>query len=603
MCGFVAGKFPHTPDQVIQSIHEIIHRGPDWVNKIELDNDIFMAHARLSITGVANGMQPFETDGVYAVVNGEFYDYEKVIAEYLKDYPLKTKSDSEILLGLYHKFGYQAMQYLHGEFAFVLYDSKKDIWFCGRDRFGIKPLQYHFKKGQFIFASEAKALESFIELTPSKDNLYFSQHFQYLPQNGTFFSNVHMVKPACYVVIENGKINEYQYWKQYTTQYKMQYDHLKEDVRSALTKAVQRRIPKEVPFACHLSGGLDSSIISAIAIQSVPDLTCFNVKFTDDEFYDESEAAQEVADHIGAKLISVPVSFEDMFMALPEAIRHAEGVAINGHIGAKYLLNKAISEHGFKVTLSGEGADEIFMGYTHLQHDYNATGNKFNKSYLGGIQLPSGRTRNLTRIEDYLGYIPTWVKAKSSMAVKFSKLWHKEFKGKNPLIRFNEEYIKFPGSNLRNSSISWSKYALSGYILKVLDDAQAMAHSIEGRLPFLDTDVVELAGYIPDEMHYRGNVEKGILRDAFSDLLPASIIQRPKQSFMSPPMHRALQNKRCRNIIEHYLLNNDSFNRLNMFDVDKVAEFLKTAETNKDVSLEPIIMTMLSLSILSEKYL
>ena len=244
------------------------------------------------------------------------------------------------------------------------------------------------------------------------------------------------------------------------------------------------------------------------------------------------------------------------------------------------------------------------MGYSHLKQDYLTENSlkSMEKQYLSGFQLPDGNTLDLSDIEKSLGFVPTWIQAKSSMAYKFKKLWHKDFNyGLNPYACIAKDLNGYQ-SKLKASSGSWMQYCLGGYILKVLDDAQAMAHHIEGRLPFLDTELVEFMYSVPDEVYFHNDIEKGLLREGFKNKLPNSIINKTKQSFMSPPINRFLDNKEFNLLLEQYIFANNKLINQNIFDINEVYKLLKNQE-NKQNNLEPILMTILCSGIIIEKFL
>lgn len=605
MCGFIAGysKNIWNSSEVYRGLQRISHRGPDQKD-VHINHSFMMAHTRLSIVGVENGKQPIENFGIHIVVNGEFYDYEKVKQDLLnKGFQFKTNSDSEILIYLYLLYGFECLKFLHGEFSFVLYDSRKNLWFCARDRFGVRPLVWHQSNDLLMFASEAKALCPFIDLNLDKNSLWFSQHFQYLPQDKTLFENINMLKPAHFLFIQNGITREINYWVPPRENNQDSLADATDKIEYLLSQAVEKRIPKEVKACTHISGGIDSSSISYLASQhNITD--CFTISFTDDGFYNEVNEAKLTTDKIGSNLHVVEVNLEQIIESIPKAIYHAEGLSINGHLGGKYLLNKAIHEAGFKVALSGEGSDEIFMGYSHLKQDYLSSNalSKMEQSYLSGVQLPSGENLDLQDIEEHFGFLPTWLKAKSSMAHKFSQLWSYSFSQR---ISPNHDFIRqsqTPNySKLKKSSFLWARYCLAGYILKVLDDAQSMAFSVEGRLPFLDTELAQYVWSLPDEYYFNGNIEKSILRNIMKDKLPVSITQKTKQSFMSPPITRALQNPKLKDMI-YSMVFNDAFNSQKIFDKEKIETQLKKWEENPTPESEPILMTILSISTLCKGF-
>lgn len=612
MCGIISGN-NHLIDEneIKKSLTKLFHRGPDDKH-YEMFDTAFLGHTRLSIVDINGGHQPLfnETKTICAVVNGEFYSHKEIRKQLIsKGHIFKTESDSEILVHLYEEYGVDCLKHLHGEFAFVLYDKNKEQWFCARDRMGIRPLQFYFKDNMFLIASEAKALLEFknIQTEFDKEAFWFSQHLQYLPLNRTLFKNIEMIKPAHFLILKKGDIpKQFEYWSLKDVQEQpITFNEAKEKAKYLIEQAVAKRIPDEVKWATHLSGGIDSSIVTALAtLQGGKDTTAFTIQFTDDNFYDESSFAKETAHFLGINLMTIPVSFADLIKQIPNAVYHAEGLSINGHLGAKYLLNQEIHKAGFKVALSGEGSDEIFMGYSHLKQDYltaNALKN-LEKQYLTGFQLPDGNTLDLSYIEKSLGFVPTWIQAKSSMAYKFKKLWHKDFNFQtNPYQLINED-LQGHQTKLKASSTSWSQYCLSGYILKILDDAQSMAHNIEGRLPFLDTELMEFMYSVPDNIYFHNDIEKGLLREGFKNDLPQSIINKTKQSFMSPPINRFLKNKDFLKMIDEYIVSNDKFKNLNLFDVAQIKKMLASSEMDNN-NMEPIIMTLLCAGIFVEKFL
>lgn len=610
MCGFIGGNnYLINENEIKISLEKIYHRGPDGYS-YDIDNNIFIGHTRLSIVGLNNGKQPIwnKDKSIVISVNGEFYNYEEIKTSLInKGYVFTTNTDSEILLYLYELYGVDCLNYLHGEFAFILYDKRKKLWFCARDRLGIKPIQFYYKNKMFIVGSEAKSIISFknVETELNKDALWFSQHLQYLPLDKTLFKNIEMIKPAHYIIVkENEPPKQFEYWSlKDIKEEKYSFNEVVEKSKELIIKSVEKRIPKEVEFATHLSGGIDSSIITALSKNYNDKLNAFTVKFSDNHFYDESSFAIETANKLNVNLNIIDVNFKDMLSVLPSAIYHAEGLAINGHISAKYILNKAIKDKGFKVTLSGEGSDEIFMGYSHLKNDYltNKMLSDMEKQYLNGVQLPDGNQLNTDIIKNTLGYVPTWINAKASMAYKLKDLWSNQFI--NDINPYENIMIDLNNSNskLKNSSISWMKYCLSGYILKSLDDAQAMAHGVEGRIPFLDTELIEFMYSVHDELYFHNNVEKAILRTGFKNELPESVINKTKQSFMSPPMNTYINDKLFVEMLNDYVLNNRKFKEIEVYDVKKIEKLIK--DKNITNNYEPIIMTILSLAILNEDLL
>ena len=618
MCGIVCGQSsnPSHAAKLPQALAAIAHRGPDGQAFAQL-GDAFFAHARLAIVGGAEGRQPLfsEKGDICACVNGEFYGH-KAIAQGLRQrgHVLNSDSDSEILIHLYQEQGPDCLALLHGEFAFALYDARLRRWFCARDRAGAKPLCFWREGSSIIFASEAKALFAMgIQASLDRKALWHAQHLQYLPLGSTLFEGVHALPPASMLLASSGAVEVRAYWALGPggDAPAMSFEEASDHAGALLGQAVSDRIPDAgIPWACHLSGGLDSSSVAALCAQEAqggPPVECFTVSFPDDPFYDEAPFALATANKLGARLTVVEARYLDMFDAISEATRHAEGLSINGHIGAKRLLNRELSRQGFKVALTGEGADEIFMGYSHLKQDMlSAQGlTAMERGYLAGVQLPSGETMDLEPLRARLGFVPTWVAAKSSMAKKFEPLWHASFHfDENPCIQMLDEcgIHEPPRSALKASSELWMRYCLGGYILKTLDDAQSMAFGIEGRLPFLDSRLMEFAWSLPDEMFFHGGIEKGLLRRCMRPLLPPEVVARTKQSFMSPPMHRSLSDPKIMALARERILGSQRLADLSVFDPKAIEAFLSRAASADAPAFEPILMTLLTLSSLCEEF-
>ena len=613
MCAIVCGQTNNlNKEEVFNSLKIVNYRGPDDTDAIFINN-IFLGHNRLSIVDVKNGKQPLsnEFNTIFACVNGEFYNYLEIKQSLKKKgHIFKTNSDSEILIHLYEEYGTECLKYLNGEFSFVLYDKLKNKWFLARDRFGIRPLQYYLDNKSFFVASEAKSLLQFNDVYTQfdKESFWFSQHLQYLPLDKTLFKNISMVKPAHFILIDGDSLSKKEicYWDlkniPITT---VSFQDAVEKSSYLLEQSVINRIPKEVSWTTHLSGGIDSSIVTSIASKNFKQDKAFTIAFTDDDFYNEHQFAQQTADYCHVDLVTIPTSFNEIINYIPIAVYHSEGLSINGHLGAKYLLNKIIKEHGYKVAITGEGSDEIFMGYSHLKQDYLSSQalKSIEKQYLTGFQLPDENTLDLSSIYNSINFVPTWLQAKSSMGYKFKQLWHKNFNFNiNPYDLIIQD-LKGYSSNLKSSSSSWMKYCLNGYILKTLDDAQSMAHSIEGRLPFLDTELVEFMYSIPDELYFHENIEKSILRTLSKNKLPQTILNKTKQSFMSPPINRYLNDQNFKNLIYQYVFENNKLHDLNLFDKTKLLNLFNNKNTATANNLEPIVMTILTLGIFIDKFL
>lgn len=664
MCGFTTyhGVKQNAIKTLQETYQNLKHRGNDEYDifRKQFKNTDFhfldLIHTRLILNGEKNnGTQPFifnknesqlleknslsdttKNNSLYCVVNGEFYNYKEIAKS--ENIILKTNSDSELLLHLYKKYGVNCVKFLEGEFAFSLYDEEKKLWFCARDRFGCKPLHYTFNENYFITSSEAKGifplLKEIKQISSNSSNssnssyqpeidlesLMFSQQFQYLPIGKTLFKNIQIIPPSHYLIFkENTKqIELTEYWNLLKPSIEI---YNEEEMEFLLKDAINKRI-KDIDFnktkACvHLSGGLDSSTVAYYARDRIKD--AYTISFNQGGIYDELNLAQITAKKLGLNLNVVNVSEEDILNNFEKSIYFSEGLTINGHFSSKYLLSKKIHEDGFKIALTGEGSDEIFMGYSHLKQDYLGLTalTEFEKNYLNGYQLDLSvkNNKNYLNFQDFENLLKiSWVKAKLNISSKLSQYWTKDFeneiKEKNTfqdLINTNAYYLKqvknlkykhYQDSVLKQSSLLWQKYCLGGYILKTLDDGLGMANAVESRLSFLDSKLVEYVFNLKDDVYFKNNVEKILLRNLMKEKLPNEIIDKTKQSFMSPPVSLALKNPSLLKKIKDILLN-DIFikNTKDMFN-HKIVE----KNLNNGNMTEPELMMLMSVSSLYKQF-
>ena len=568
MCGVVAAlSLDGTPRPVDlrPALAAMKHRGPDgsgvWVDKTGAAT---LGHVRLAIVDPARGAQPLtsEDGAVAASVNGEFYGFEDQRADLrLHGHVFATGSDSEVLVHLYEEERGDAqatLGALRGEFAFALWDGRRRRLVAARDRFGIKPLVWTQHDGQLLVASEAKALFA-LGVTARWDARSFAHMVthQYLPTDRTLFAGVRTVPPGHALIAEDGRVRLVRYWD---LDYPMagdvepsEPDALQRRLFQALDDAVRVRLRADVPLGFYLSGGLDSASIVALAARHATRPRCFAVSFGHAP-YDELDHARVVAEHVGADLEPVHVDQSALVDALPEAVRCAEGVGINGQFAAKFLLARAVHRAGIKVVLTGEGADEALLGYPHLVEDVLRDGttddalrwrdelHRDTQAYRG-VMMPDADVK-LPGVRDALGTVPTWFEAKALLGRRVCMLltddarhqlagrdaWGDllagvdvagQLEGRSPVVR---------------SAYLWSRLAMTGYIVRTLGDGTEMASSIEGRPAFLDHRLFSCVRRLPVGVLVREGVEKWLLRKAMAPHLPASITARRKHPFLAPPI-------------------------------------------------------------------
>ncbi|MDI9336862.1 MAG: asparagine synthase (glutamine-hydrolyzing) [Alphaproteobacteria bacterium] len=577
MCGIISYLSKNSTlseEQFFEACNTLNHRGPDntttWVNE---NKTVYLGHNRLSIIDFETGIQPIfnEDKSLAIIVNGEFYNHDAIRENLLKEgFKFKTKSDSEILIPLYKKYGIDCLHHLNGEFAFILYDKNENLIFVGRDRFGIKPLHYAVYQGNIFFASEAKAL--FKMGVPGKLN--FSNCFaaySFLPLNNhSVFEHIQLVKPGHFLKIslETLDIKECEYWNLKFPQMnslptKIDEQAYVEEFARLFENSVKLRLRSDQPVGCYLSGGLDSSsVIGVMKKFSNTPVEAFTIAF-EDPLYNEGGIALETSNFVGAKQHILHMNNQILADNFEDSIYHVEQPVINTHGVAKFLLSKTARDAGIRVILTGEGADELLAGYIAFKIDELNVGTDQNKNDIlqdflkrnpasAGLFFSNNQVESssdLEYIKSKLGFVPQILKVSEGTQITYSGLIKKEYdarlKASNP-IRTAFDHIYTPtldGIELLNKSLYFlSKSMLPGYILTALGDRMEMAHSIEGRPPFFDQHLVEFILQLPVSLKIKNWREKYILREAMKDVITDTLYKREKHPFLAPPVSRSNKN-------------------------------------------------------------
>jgi asparagine synthase (glutamine-hydrolysing) len=638
MCGIVAifsRRKPISKSALERATASLHHRGPDgqrhWVAQ---DGRTGLGHARLSIIDLETGHQPIasEDERTRIIVNGEFYGYEaQQRALTAAGHRLRTRSDSEIALHLYEDLGPQCVHHLRGEFALVLFDERNRMLFAARDRFGIKPLFYSWHDDTLYLASEVKAL--FAAGVPARwdaESLYYA-----LESGGhqmrTLFEGVFQVPPGHYLVATDRHLEVARYWdfdypkQNDSRQHRSDADYAAE-FRSALEEAVRLRLRADVPVGCYLSGGLDSCSVLGLAARHHPEpIRAFTLTFDRNE-YDEGAIAEEMARRAGAEFYPIPIRQADLADHFADAIAQSETLCFNAHGVAKYLLSRAVRNAGYKVVMTGEGSDEILGGYAHFRRDmllYNREGqndsdvealleelNRLN-TVSRGLLLPDGKAGSLDTVRRLLGFVPSWIETFSARAERMRPLLSEAFLGRfggresfRALMSDVDVHGQLAGREPLNQSLYlWAKTALPNYILTMLGDRMEMAHSIEGRVPFLDHHVVEVIRSQPVAQKIRGMTEKFVLREAARDVLTGTVYHRQKHPFLSPPA--TLNPDQGLSALVQDTLRGKGFGAMPFFDQKQVIRLLddlpRTDEGSR-VATDQLLMMLTSAAVLNDRY-
>ena len=570
MCG-IAGYFGslegRIPPRILleRMLGELRHRGPD-AEGIHCDDEAGLAHTRLSIIDLAAGAQPMANDDqtIWISFNGEIFNYIELRDELVAaGQVFRTSSDTEVIIRLYEKMGAACVERLNGDFSFAIWDASRRQLMLARDRMGVRPLFYAFRGKAIYFASEVKALLKApgveAEIDPLALDQIFTFWFPLAPR--TIFKDVLELPPAHVLIARPDHFELRPYW---TLQFpdaadagddSRNEDDIAGEVRELLTDATRIRLRSDVPVGSYLSGGLDSSLVTAIASRLAPGrLRTFSVRFDTPE-YDETEFQLEMAEALGTEHSAIMCRAADIAAAFPEVIRHAERPILRTAPAPLFLLSRLVREQGFKVVLTGEGADEVFGGYDIFkeaklrrfcarQPDSRMRPRLLRRlyPYLPKIQAQSESylkaffAADLDGVNDPLySHLPRF-RSTSGAKLFFSDDLKRALGGYDAL---DDLRASLPGDFSRWHPLSQAQYLetahlLPGYILSAQGDRMAMAHGVEGRFPFLDHRVVEMAARIPPRLKLRGLREKHVLRKAARGLVPENIASRLKRPYRAP---------------------------------------------------------------------
>ncbi|MEM9922317.1 MAG: asparagine synthase (glutamine-hydrolyzing) [Cyanobacteria bacterium P01_D01_bin.50] len=630
-----------TDEQIAESslkkgMDSLKHRGPDgfgfWISP---ERQVGLGHTRLSIIDIDGGEQPIANQDktLHIIVNGEFYDFERIQGDLRGwGYKLKTDSDSEIALHLYNEFGTQCLHHLRGEFAFVLWDERNELLFAARDRFGIKPLYYSNYQNTLYIASEIKALLAAGVPSSWDYEAFWQTERGILAPDRTLFANIYQVPPGHFLIASRSGIKLQPYWD---FDYPRIDDSLSqnspsdyiEQLRHTLDEAVKIRLRADVPVGCYLSGGIDSSTVLGIAVEhSAQPVQAFTLAF-DHEAYDEESLARETAAYTGANLNIIPIRQSDLAENFADSIWHCEMLSINGNTTAKYLLSRAAKDAGYKVVLTGEGSDEIFGGYVHFRQDmllYNQQDQdeetvkilledlkQKNKVSASLLLAEDSSKKLLNTVQRLLGFVPSSMQASAQGYLRSLPFYSPSFIAKfdqKDVFRMFFNKIDIQGQlagrePVHQSLYLWSKTILPNYLLRMLGDGVEMAHSIEGRLPFLDHKVVELVRNIPVALKIRGLTEKYVLREAAKPFITETIYKRQKHPFMAPPSIFK-PNEPLQELIQD-TLRSSLMSRVPFYNHTAIIDLLDQLpkiDESKRSSLDVALMKMLSVYFLQERF-
>lgn len=555
------------------------HRGPDSEG-LWLDEKVALGMRRLSIIDLHTGEQPVysEDKSVVVVMNGELYNFREVRASLEKlGHKFETNTDTEILPHLYEEYGEAMLDHINGMFAFALWDKRQQKLLIARDRFGEKPLYYGMFDGKLIFASELKVLlaNPSVKGKIDLDSLRSYLSFDYVPAPNSIFRGISKLPAAHFLSVEQGEIKTRRYWN--LTWEKKETKSLEssaEELRELLSDAVRMRLVADVPLGILLSGGVDSSSVAAFATQfSSERVKTFSIGFEEDSF-DESKYARQVAAHLNTEHYEEKLSVEKAADLISEIGLWLDEPLSDGSLIPTFMLSRFVRKH-VTVALGGDGGDEIFAGYPmYYAHKiagiYNGIPGVFRNKLIEPVvnNLPVS-SKNLSF--DYKA--KRFVRASKYDLVTRHHSWFGSFSIDEQQKLLSKDVLETTSNDIyknakdlleicdaaneieRMQFLDINFYMAEDILTKV--DRASMAVSLEVRAPFLDPRIAQFAAQIPLEYKLKGSKGKYILKKAMEPFLPKNILHRPKKGFgipiaqwlkgrLNPLMHEMLAPKRLR---------------------------------------------------------
>ena len=563
MCG-IAGSINFRLN-VNKIIEDLSHRGPDENGLFE-DKNIQLVHTRLAIQDIKHGSQPFLLDDFIIVFNGEIYNHLEIREKYLRDFKFKTNSDTETLLYLYKKYKENLFKFIDGMFAFAIYDKKSKRLFLARDRAGKKPLYYYYNNNILVFASELNALKNQLNLMVDKESINFFLRTGFFWKN-TPFKNVYELEPGSYMEIDTNfpeiqkKIKYFDISMVYKGNYLIHTeDEAILEIEKSLRKSIHNRmISSDVEVAAFLSGGIDSSLVVALA-KEYKNLQTFTVKF--EGMYDESPIASKIAKHLNVSNHIIEINLDNLKENVEEILLAYGKPFFDSSAIPSYYISKEVVKHT-KVVLNGDGGDELFAGYRrYVPFQWNnfvktikALGKLYkilpppkNKMSLYNYIYRLLKTINKTGLSFYL-----------SLTTDIFEDVYEDFQ--TGYLSYLDSYIN---KILREEDLDYIQkllildfnILLPSDLLQKMDIA-TMKYSLEARSPFLSIYVIDTASRIDSSLKVKGITTKYILRKLASKYIPQEITNLPKRGF-EIPLVKWIDND-LNKIIKHYVFDNAKF--------------------------------------------
>ena len=565
MCGIVgivhSDSVPVDPQPLHCMLDMLTHRGPDE-QAVFVEGPVGLGHARLSIIDLAGGHQPMNLHeaGLWIAFNGEIFNYIELRDQLIGlGHRFRTRSDTEVILHAFEQWGDACVERFNGQWAFAVWDHRRRRLFLSRDRLGIRPLYYTQLGNRLLFASEVKALFANHDVPRQIDPVGLDQTFTYWTTLAprTIFENISELPPGHNLVWEHGRLTTECYWQlgYHPDMSGKSEDRWSDELLDLLADATRLRMRSDVPVGAYLSGGLDSTFTTAL-IQQTTDapLRTFSITFNQAD-YDESDYQRQAVEALGTDHEAIHCTSGGIGQIFPDVVWHTERPILRTAPAPLFLLSELVHASGFKVVVTGEGADEMFGGYNIFKE---AKVRRFWASqpesawrplllnklypYLPNLQAQPLAYRKAffhVRPDDVdhplFSHLPRW-----EMTSRLRSFFNDEMR----VATFDQHSYGDCLDKLPKAFADWPPFCqaqylestifLPGYLLSSQGDRMAMAHSVEGRYPFLDHRVAEFAATLPPRLKMRGLCEKYLLKKTASHLVPESIAWREKQPYRAP---------------------------------------------------------------------
>ncbi|MDH5648671.1 MAG: asparagine synthase (glutamine-hydrolyzing) [Gammaproteobacteria bacterium] len=609
VAGIVSFQSTATPGKHIleRMVQQLYHRGPDGYGYF-VEAPIGLAHSRLSIIDIAGGDQPIhnEDKSVWVVFNGEIFNYIELRQDLVQQgHVFYTHSDTEVIVHLYEQYGDDFVSYLNGQFAIGLWDKNNQKLILVRDRVGIAPLFYTRQAGQLLFASEVKALMAASEQSPQLNLKALDQLMTFWSPVSpeTVFKDVYEVSPGEMVVVKDKQITRKRYWD---WQFPVNGDYavgsddeLACQLHDLLIDATQLRLRSDVPVGAYLSGGLDSSVLVSIIHHygNVP-LRTFSIGF-DEQSFDESDHQNNLIKHLNAKHSRIQSSNSDIARDFVKTIYHTESPVLRTAPVPMATLSGLVHNQGYKVVLTGEGADEVLGGYdifkeAKIRQFWARNSNSAMRPLLLKRLYPYlDMSQGQAYLQQFFGmaldqpgltyfsHIPRW-----TTTAKCKDFFSDSTKGVLKGDALEVMNSSFPENLCRwhpfnRAQYIESKSLMAGYLLCSQGDRMLMSHSVEGRFPYLDHRVIEFANRLHPKMKMRALNEKFLLKRAMGKYIPQTIIRRHKQPYRAPDILAFFGENTPAYVDE--LLSEDKLRSYGYFDHQRVGRFLKKVRMGRAI--------------------